>query len=161
MRFLWKILIVNIKLTCVIKYRTKTKILAIYGPMIYCGQIHYEGNRDFLGPVKWHQAVRRVPFGAQKVKISRARPLPLFKKWIGPHVHELPGPIARLWGFLWVHSGLNFFYRTAPPPPPQPIAVNLNHKTYQKSTGNCNVHKGMLWYTKSFIPVCDTRKLKI
>ncbi len=24
------------------------------------------GNRDFLGPVKWHQAVGRVPFGAQK-----------------------------------------------------------------------------------------------
>jgi hypothetical protein len=23
-------------------------------------------NETFLGPLKWHQAVRRVPFGAQK-----------------------------------------------------------------------------------------------
>jgi hypothetical protein len=30
----------------------------------------------FLGPVKWHRAVRRVPFGAQKVEISRAQPRP-------------------------------------------------------------------------------------
>jgi hypothetical protein len=26
----------------------------------------------FLSPVKWHRAVRRVPFGAQKGEISRA-----------------------------------------------------------------------------------------
>ncbi len=40
-----------------------------------CGQFHYQGKWEggwaleiemFLGPVKWHQAVRRVPFGAQK-----------------------------------------------------------------------------------------------
>jgi hypothetical protein len=31
---------------------------------------------SFLSPVKWHQADRRVPFGAQKLKISRAQPLP-------------------------------------------------------------------------------------
>jgi hypothetical protein len=24
----------------------------------------------FLGPVKWHRAIRRVPFGAQKIEIS-------------------------------------------------------------------------------------------
>jgi hypothetical protein len=24
------------------------------------------GNREFLGPVKWHRADRRVPFGAKK-----------------------------------------------------------------------------------------------
>jgi hypothetical protein len=24
------------------------------------------GNRDFIGPVKWHRADRRLPFGAQK-----------------------------------------------------------------------------------------------
>ncbi len=35
------------------------------------------GNQDFLGPVKWHRAVRRVLFGAQKVEISRPNPLPL------------------------------------------------------------------------------------
>jgi len=37
--------------------------------------IHYEGkwegvgpwNREFLGPVKWHRADRRVAFGAQKL----------------------------------------------------------------------------------------------
>ena len=28
-------------------------------------------------------------------------------------------------------------------------AVNLNHKTYLKSTGNCKVHKGMLRYIKA------------
>jgi hypothetical protein len=27
--------------------------------------------------------------------------------------------------------------------------VNLNHKTYWKSTANCNILKGMLWSTKS------------
>ncbi len=26
------------------------------------------GNGKFLGPVKWHRAVRRVPFGAQKTR---------------------------------------------------------------------------------------------
>jgi hypothetical protein len=26
------------------------------------------GNREFLGPVKWHRADRRVPFGAQKTR---------------------------------------------------------------------------------------------
>ncbi len=53
-------------------------ILAIYGPMYVMqllranslrGQV--EGGwaleiETFLGPVKWHRAVRRVPFGAQK-----------------------------------------------------------------------------------------------
>ncbi len=68
-------------------------LLAIYGPVIYtapylsfwCGQTYYEGkwkgvgpwNREFLGLVKWHQAVRGVPFGAKNVKIFRANPLPL------------------------------------------------------------------------------------
>ncbi len=31
---------------------------------------------SFLAPVKWHQADRRVPFGAQKHEISRAQPPP-------------------------------------------------------------------------------------
>jgi hypothetical protein len=55
------------------------------------------GNGDFLRPVKWHQAVRRVSFGA---------PGPYQPKvhgWF--YVHELPGPGA-----------VNFSYRTAPPP---------------------------------------------
>jgi hypothetical protein len=39
-----------------------------------CGQIHYQGKWEggwaleiemFLGPVKWHRAVRQVPFWAQ------------------------------------------------------------------------------------------------
>ncbi len=39
-------------------------------------QGHVGGGWDleietFLGTVKWHQAVRRMPFGAQKVEISR------------------------------------------------------------------------------------------
>jgi hypothetical protein len=33
---------------------------------------------SFLGPVKWHRADRRVPFGAQKLEISRAQPPPTF-----------------------------------------------------------------------------------
>jgi hypothetical protein len=34
------------------------------------------GIREFFGPVKWHQADRRVPLGAQKLKNSRAQPAP-------------------------------------------------------------------------------------
>jgi hypothetical protein len=30
----------------------------------------------FLGPVKWHRADRGMPFGAQKLEISRAQPPP-------------------------------------------------------------------------------------
>ncbi len=33
------------------------------------------GNRDFLGPVKWHRAVRRVPFGAQTVTYIKSAPV--------------------------------------------------------------------------------------
>jgi hypothetical protein len=40
-----------------------------------------------------------------------------------------------------------FSYRTASPP----SAVNLKHKTYYKSTENCNVHKGKLRNIKSLI----------
>ena len=29
---------------------------------------------SFLGPLKWHRADRRVPFGAQKIKFFRAQP---------------------------------------------------------------------------------------
>ncbi len=31
----------------------------------------------FLGPVKWHQPDRQVPFGAQKTQEFQASPLPL------------------------------------------------------------------------------------
>ncbi len=45
-------------------------------------QIHYEGKWErgcagaleietILGPVKWHQDVRRVPFGSKKIEISK------------------------------------------------------------------------------------------
>ncbi len=62
---------------------TDPNILAIYGPMIYTasyvmlliqaipllGQVG-EGwaleIKTFMGPVKWHRAVRRVAFGAPK-----------------------------------------------------------------------------------------------
>ncbi len=84
------------KVTCGLLY-----IIAIYAPMIYtapcvcfqCGQHPLRGQvgggwaleiETFLGPVKWHWADRRVPFGAQKsrchftgpkkVLISRAQP---------------------------------------------------------------------------------------
>jgi hypothetical protein len=68
-------------------------IIDIYAPMIYTapyiiflmrayplrGQVG-EGFaleiERFLGPVKWHQADKRVPFGAQKIEISRAQPPP-------------------------------------------------------------------------------------
>ncbi len=60
-------------------------IIAIYAPMIYTalcimfwmraypvrGQVGggWALNiESFLGPVKWHQADRRVPFGAQKTQ---------------------------------------------------------------------------------------------
>ncbi len=51
-------------------------ILAIYGPVMQLmranslrGQVGGGWVLEietFLGPVKWHRAVRRVPFGAQK-----------------------------------------------------------------------------------------------
>ncbi len=63
--------------------------VAIYGPMIYTARTYAfdagksimrkigrgigPRNRDFLGPVKWHRAVRWVPFGAQK---RRGQPPP-------------------------------------------------------------------------------------
>jgi hypothetical protein len=64
---------------------------APYVMLLMRGQLHYEvqweglgpGNRDFLGPVKWHRAVRREPFGAQKSRFSSdptmIRALVLFK----------------------------------------------------------------------------------
>ncbi len=36
------------------------------------------GKRDFLGPLKWHRAVRRMAFGAQKVSIFRAWSIEIF-----------------------------------------------------------------------------------
>jgi hypothetical protein len=35
------------------------------------------GNREFLGPVKWHQAIGEYHLWLKKLKISRAKPLPL------------------------------------------------------------------------------------
>ncbi len=65
----------------------KISIIAIYGPLIYTaqyvillmrantlrGQVGSGGAleiKTFLGPVKWHRAVKRVPFGAQKRSMS-------------------------------------------------------------------------------------------
>jgi hypothetical protein len=64
-------------------------ILAIYAPIICtapcvmflmraeCRSITWAsgrglgpGNREFLGPVKWHLADRRVPFGPQKTRTN-------------------------------------------------------------------------------------------
>ncbi len=66
-------------------------ILAIYAPMIYTAPcIVFLMRADplrgqmgggwaleierFLGPLKWHQANRRVPFGAKKLEISMDQP---------------------------------------------------------------------------------------
>jgi hypothetical protein len=70
------------------QYRCNEPFIAIYKPMVYCtcicmathvillmranplrGQVREglgPGNHDFLGLAKWHRAVRRVRFGAQK-----------------------------------------------------------------------------------------------
>ncbi len=56
----------------------------LYGPVravFDVLQIHYEGkwegvgpwNREFFGPVKWHQADRRVPIGAQKTRRKKTK----------------------------------------------------------------------------------------
>ncbi len=71
---------------------------------------HVGGGEPFLGPVKWHRAVRRVPRGAQKSL-------------------DLQGPTQK-----------------AAQKSAMPRAVNLNYKTCQKSTGNCNVHKNATVY---------------
>jgi hypothetical protein len=71
-----------------VRQRDIIATLPIYGPVIYTtpfemvfmregplrGQVR--GNRaleieTFLGPVKWHRAVRRVPFRAQKSRITK------------------------------------------------------------------------------------------
>ncbi len=52
----------------------------------------------FLGPVKWHRTVRRVPFGAQKCRFPGSNPLPLVlvmdlhtskALYIGPYQSEV------------------------------------------------------------------------
>ncbi len=65
----------------------KISIISIYGPIIYTAQyvmllirantlrelVRWYGAleiKTFLGPVKWHRAVKRVLFGAQKRSIS-------------------------------------------------------------------------------------------
>jgi len=65
----------------------KISIIPIFGPMIYTalyvmllmrentlrGQVGGGGAleiKTFWGPVKWHRAVERVPFGAQKRSMS-------------------------------------------------------------------------------------------
>ncbi len=60
------------------------------------------GNQTFLGPEKWHRAVRRVPFGAQK---SRDFRLPIR---------------IRLSILMPIHSSASkrFFYSSRPDPDP-------------------------------------------
>jgi hypothetical protein len=77
--------------------------LAIYAPMMYkAPYVMFMMRADplrrqlgggwaleietFLGPVKWHRAVRRVPFGDQKGKFPRPSPLPIAQ------VTDLPAP---------------------------------------------------------------------
>jgi hypothetical protein len=64
----------------------------------------------FLGPVKWHRTVRRVPFGAQKSRSA-----------VRKHYRSAPPTLQRRKVFL-PHCSHH--------PPPLPRAVNFNHKTY-------------------------------
>jgi hypothetical protein len=90
-------------------------VLAIYGPMIYtalyvmllmrANLLHGQVGggwaleiRTFLGPVKWHRAVRRVPFGAVPYQSEVHRQLTSLC------TRASRGP-----------SAVNFYYRTAPP----------------------------------------------
>jgi hypothetical protein len=90
--------------------------------------------KTFLSPMKWHRTFRRMLFpGPYPLPLAQVMDLPASKALhTGPfqsqvngyfYVHELPGPIARLWGTMREHSAVNFSNRTAPPPPPS--AVNL------------------------------------
>jgi hypothetical protein len=60
--------------------------------------------QNFLGPVKWHRAVRRVPFGPQMPASKALRTGPCVnQKSIGGFMYmkahrAIPGPIAQLWG---------------------------------------------------------------
>ncbi len=50
-------------------YEDEHTVLAIYAPMHDVLDVCISNTRESgrgLGPVKWHQANRRVPFGAQK-----------------------------------------------------------------------------------------------
>ncbi len=141
------------------------------------GQIHNLGKWEGVGPWKLRlfgpceiasNLQANAIWGPKKSIFPGPYPLPLAQVMdlpaskalnTGPfqsqvngyfYVHELPGPIDRLWGRVREHSALNLYCHTAP----SPSAVNLNHQTYWKSTGNCNIHKGTLWYIK-----CTVRRL--
>jgi hypothetical protein len=52
----------------------------LYGPIrnaFDAGKSITRASGRGLGPVKWQRAVGQVPFGAQKVKISRTQPPPI------------------------------------------------------------------------------------
>jgi hypothetical protein len=74
LRFFFQGLVKRLKVAYSVLY-IEYRIIAIYAPMIYtaqrvmfmkfrCVQIQHEGKREGVGPVNWHQADRRMPFGA-------------------------------------------------------------------------------------------------
>ncbi len=94
-------------------------ITAIYEPMIYTAPcvmflMHADPLRrqvaggwalkieSFLGPVQWHQADRRVPFGAEKTQKSLCTGTykSQVHRWfyVQELQRELPGPIAPIIG---------------------------------------------------------------
>ncbi len=97
------------------------------------------GYREFLGPVKWQRADRRVPFGAQVKDMHTSKTLGtwLYKhRCIGGFMHKRPqgrfqGPYCRGWRSRCIKE----LYRPARASPPPP-----HYKTYLKSRGNCKVH---------------------
>ncbi len=99
-------------------------IITIYAPMIYAapcimllmraasitrasGRGLGPGNREFLGPWKWHRADMQVSFGAQKLEISRAQPPPTCpSNGCCPHQHYTRGCINHscIGGFMYKSS---------------------------------------------------------
>ncbi len=85
-------------------------------------------NRDFLGPVKWHRADMRVPFGAQ-------RPLQCAKTGSinsaygkGGGGSSPPPPHLPLWlGPLWFSPSDSAPSASTPPTPPPLLPVWLWH----------------------------------
>ena len=87
-----------------------------YAVCFWCGQIHYVGKWEgvgpwkwrvftFLGPVKWHRADRRVPFGAHYTVYTLWTGHSRFSSKLIPGGHtEIAG--LRLSGVNWLNWAL-------------------------------------------------------
>jgi hypothetical protein len=110
------------------------------------------GNLEFLGP-KWHSPIGSMPFHmSQKSPNFQGPTPPHLPKWLIclHQKHYVQGRISIGGPQVVLCAWASKAHSTAL----GESEVNLNHKTYYKSTGNCNVHKGTLRYIKYYTVYC-------